>query len=458
MKMAQRPLSLLLALIMLLGYFLIPGTSPQVQADCYSSYTLIDTIENYNGCTGMQGMAMDDTYLYNVKIASSTQDNAIITRTHKTSGSTVYMTNAATSTYYFTELYHANDMELVTIDGTTYLFVATGLAGSTSLIRYTLSGTTLTKSGSYEAIYNGSSTAISSAQVMYASSDRIDFMIKKGKYLYTASLDPAATSGAITMTHAFTLDVANVTIDGTTYDYTEYLHQGFDYFDQKVFVPITGYPDMSISTIVVYDTAGVSGTIKNDPTLSFYIQSTTYAEKFEIESCEVCPADGRLYFNTNQATSSSSNYDAVHYFTNYVYDPTHGSAPSRSYRWEVIDGVLTSVTTDGAAYNSTAMTTMGMATSFMPLRKYLVAIAPKRAGTTLLKAGCRTGASSTGRRGISSMTPSMMTTVVTREEVAMARVETISFSGVPVLVPAISRALRAQGTFILMMLPVRKAR
>ena len=45
MKMAQRPLSLLLALIMLLGYFLIPGTSPQVQADCYSSYTLIDTIE-----------------------------------------------------------------------------------------------------------------------------------------------------------------------------------------------------------------------------------------------------------------------------------------------------------------------------------------------------------------------------------------------------------------------------
>ncbi len=42
--------------------------------------------------------------------------------------------------------------------------------------------------------------------------------------------------------------------------------------------------------------------------------------------------------------------------------------------------------------------------------------------------------------------------------VAMDRVDTISFSGVPVLAPTISRALTAQGIFMLIRLPVMNAR
>ena len=48
--------------------------------------------------------------------------------------------------------------------------------------------------------------------------------------------------------------------------------------------------------------------------------------------------------------------------------------------------------------------------------------------------------------------------MVTREEVAMDKVEMISFSGVPDLAPTMSRALMAQGIFMLMRLPVMKAR
>ena len=48
--------------------------------------------------------------------------------------------------------------------------------------------------------------------------------------------------------------------------------------------------------------------------------------------------------------------------------------------------------------------------------------------------------------------------MVTNDEVAMDSVEMISFSGVPVLAPTMSRALTAQGIFILMRLPVMKAR
>lgn len=273
---------------MLSGFVLIRDSEP-AQAACYGDYTLVDTIYDYGGCTGMQGMALDDTYLYNIKIASSTEDNAFIARTHRTTGSTTYLTNAATGTVFFTELYHANDMEMVTINGVQTLFVATSLAGSTSLMRYALSGTTLTEVGRYSTYYDGSSTAISSAQVMRVTDSQIDFLIKKGKHLFYATLDANATSGAITMTHAFTLDVANININGNIIDMTDWLHQGFEYIDQKAFVPITCASDMSISSIAVFNIQGMSGTIQNDPGLSFYIDSATYANKFEIESCKICP-------------------------------------------------------------------------------------------------------------------------------------------------------------------------
>lgn len=48
--------------------------------------------------------------------------------------------------------------------------------------------------------------------------------------------------------------------------------------------------------------------------------------------------------------------------------------------------------------------------------------------------------------------------MVTSEDVAIESVEMISFSAVPVFVPTISRALTAHGIFILMRLPVMKAR
>ena len=168
-RYATKTLSILLILVLLAGFFLIPGApTASAATQCYGDYTLLDVIENYSGCTGAQGMALDDTYIYNVKIASSTEDNAFITRTHRTSGATTYLTNASTGGYFFTNLYHANDLEMVTINGVQNLLVATGKAGSTSLVRFTLSGTKLTQAGTYTAVYSddGTQTSVSSAQVM----------------------------------------------------------------------------------------------------------------------------------------------------------------------------------------------------------------------------------------------------------------------------------------------------
>ena len=110
----------------------------------------------------------------------------------------------------------------------------------------------------------------------------------------------------------------------------------------------------------------------------------------------------------------------------------------------------------GIQMNNSVITIKGMATKFFPFRKYWYAIAPKSAGTTLLNAGCNASASKNGRSGVSMRTPSAITMVVTKEEVAMESVDTISFSGVPASVPTISLALRAQGIFILIKLPVMK--
>lgn len=355
MKLILKPLAVLMVAVMLAGFVLIPRPR-QAMAATYSDYTLVDTIYNYGGCTGMQGLAVDDTYLYNIKIASSTQDNAFISRTHKDTGSTTYMTNAATGTIYFSEMYHANDLEYADIAGVKTLFVATSLDGSTSLLRYAINGTTLTEIGRYDTVYNGSSTAISSAQVMRVTDTDIDLMIKKGKYLYYATLGINATGGTIEMTHAFTLDVANINIGGEIIDMSDWLHQGYEYIDNKIFVPITCESDMSISSVCVFHTQGMYGTIKNDPTLSFYIDSETYDEKFEIESCKICPSDGRLYFNTNQGSSTGGHdQDAVHYFTDYVYDPSNGAKNPDVYRWETQNDVLQSVTDGGASFNGLAM-------------------------------------------------------------------------------------------------------
>lgn len=56
----------------LAGFCLLPG-GPEAAAatQCYSSYTLLDVIENYDGCTGAQGMAVDGTYYnYGLDLAS----------------------------------------------------------------------------------------------------------------------------------------------------------------------------------------------------------------------------------------------------------------------------------------------------------------------------------------------------------------------------------------------------
>lgn len=344
-----------LGLLFVLTILLLPCTPAKAaipDMEYYTNYGTITKLYNINSCTGMQGMTVDNQYLYNVKVNSSTEDNAFIARTHKDTGSTVYLTNSATGTSYFSYLGHANDLEIDTIAGVDTMFIATSTTGNYSLVRMALNGTTLTKIGNYTTSYNGSATAISSAKVMYKNDTEITLLIKKGKYLYTTTLGVNDTSGTLKLEHVFTLDTAHVTINGVTNDFSDYLGQGFDYFDGKIFVPMACADPITKGCIAVYQIEGASGTIRNDPSLSFWITSSTYTDKFELESCAICPTDGVLYFNTNAATTSSGDHDGIHYVKDYVYDPAKWTTEVGSYRWEVRNNTLTSVIEGPTLWNN----------------------------------------------------------------------------------------------------------
>lgn len=330
-----------------------PASAASVDTQYYESYGTILKLYNLNGCTGMQGMTVDDQYLYNVKVNSATETSAFIARTNKDTGSTVYLTDSSTGSQYFSYLGHANDLELDTIAGVDTMFIATSTDGDHGLVRMVLEGTTLTKVGNYTTTYNGTATAISSAKVLSKNETDITLLIKKGKYLYTTTVGVYDTTGTLELKHAFTLDTANVTINGVCNDFSDYLGQGFEYIDGKIFVPMACADPMNKGCIAVYHIEGASGTIRNDPTLSFWIESSTYASKFELESCAICPSDGILYFNTNAAvTSSDADHDGIHYVESYVYDPAHWTPDTGSYRWETQNDQLNSVSNGPSRWNN----------------------------------------------------------------------------------------------------------
>ena len=368
-KMHKRWISAMLCIILLAGLIIpnFPSITPNVSAasvatEFYEDYATVSVIKNLGDCPSMQGFDVDGTYLYCAKINTSTETSAIITRTTKSTGETIYMTNAATGTNYFSQIAHANDLAITTINGVKTLFVGTGGAGAGdySLVRFAINGTKLTEVGHYRVQHNGADTYIAGVKVRSVSDSGVNLVFKRGKYIFEATIPATSTGGIVPLTQICTLDLANSSMNGTAQDFSEYVQQGFGYIDNKIFVPLTANFDTAtanISIILVYDIEGASGAVRNDPTLSFRIESTTYADLCEIESCQVDPTDGKLYFNTNRRkTSSDANHDGIHYIQNYIYDPSRGDDASQHYHWKLKNDKLTSVTDDGAIYNNAFQT------------------------------------------------------------------------------------------------------
>lgn len=297
------------------------ATEPPRTLEYYNTYGTVNKIYNKGSCPSMQGLAVGTTYLYTVKIDSDTNANAFISMTHKDTGETTTLINSATGDYYFDYLGHANDMEVWGIGGYSNIFVTTTNKGSESIVRLQRDGSYLTKVATYRLTYNGSEISATALAIQKVSNNTIYLLIKNGRTVYSGTVSTSATSATIALTKEFSFNVSQAYINGTLTDLSSYVNQGFDYYDGKMFIPLSGdSSNQNRSVVLVYDIEGASGTIYPDQYLSFRITSSSYSALFEIESCAICGADGKLYFNTNRRVSSSdTNHDGIHYFENYVY-------------------------------------------------------------------------------------------------------------------------------------------
>ena len=329
----------------------VSNTVPQQH---YSNYSDLALIYDQNSCYSMQGMTVNNTYVYCAKTGSN-DARAIVVRIDKNTGAKTLMTNSATGYSYFTNLGHANALDIVTVNGKENLFVTAGA----TLVRLTINGTKLTTAGTYTATYNGATASMTAVQVMAASDSQIKVLIKSGRTLYTGTLNPTASSGTIELTKLCTLDITNVQMNGKQTNLSAFTQQGFDYHDGKLFLPLTGnayVETINQSAVVVYDLEGATGNLRNDPSLSFFIACNTFAGLFEMEDCAVCPTTGKLYFASNRRrTASDTNHDGVSYFKSYVYDPSMSTTGADDYRWELKGDELTSVTDGGNVFNQATM-------------------------------------------------------------------------------------------------------
>lgn len=317
----------------------------------YGDYLTLNNVPDSGSCYSMQGMTVGKDYAYCAKIGSNDAVQ-MISRISKTDGSRISMTNAATGTIYFTNLGHANALDITYLGGCDQLFVTAGA----TLVRLTINGTTLTTAGTYTFRIGDTATGMTAVQIMCAEEDVVQVIAKSGKTLYTGTLDPRASSGEIVLTKLCMLNLINVRVNRVEGDYSSWTQQGFDYHDNKIFLPLFANTTEKINTsvVLVYDIAGATGNnLYSDPSLSFRVTSGNYSALFEIEDVCICQQTGRLYFTTNRRkTNADTNYDSCSYFYGYTYQPDMSTLTAGDYRWETEGNTLKTVVQGGNIYNN----------------------------------------------------------------------------------------------------------
>ncbi len=284
----------------------------------YTSYGHVATIKKRNDCPSMQGMAVGATWIYTAKVKGG-NTRQVLHKTNRKTGETVNLMNSS-GKEYFTCLGHANDMTPVSIDGKTNLFIATLRDDKYALVRVEVDGSVATKKANFKLTYNDEAISVAGVSVYKRTSTKTSFIFKNGTNFYKGTVSNTAKGGTIKLSLFCTIDIANVVMKGKTYDFSTWIHQGFDYDAGKLYVPYYDGVNYNSSVIIVYDYANrTSKHLTSMKNLSFMIKSSSYA-KFEIESCGICSGDGKLYINTNRRKdmSSSKRYDAIHYIKNFT--------------------------------------------------------------------------------------------------------------------------------------------
>jgi len=286
---------------------------------------LVSTRHTLN-CTGTQGMAVGDTYLYSFMVGGE-DTKAIVFRVHKDTGRTVIMKNGDTGERYFTNLGHGNDADVAVIDGKEYLFVlASGNDIATgNIVVFEVDGTALHQRAQYTLHYNGGNFNPTGFAVYKVDETEITFLFKwSSKALSTGKIAWDKTEGKISVTAICNLDSTKVEVNGKKRDFTGFANQGIDVCGDIVFAAYAGCYEVETvyqSLILGFDLSQIekgTPTLKPREDLIFYLESSDYPRCFEIEDCGIS-SDGKMYFNANCWKSlSDTNHDGVFVLNDFV--------------------------------------------------------------------------------------------------------------------------------------------
>jgi hypothetical protein len=287
------------------------------EAAHYVDYTTIDTIGKRSKCATMQGMAVGSTWIYTAKIKGSDESRQVLQKTNRKTKETTNIKNSNGSDY-FTYLGHANDMDVVTINDKSNLYIVTMKSDSYALVRMRIDGSKATKTGNFALTYNGKKVLMSGITVLSKSATSTTFIFKDGAVFYKGTVSDTAKSGTIKLTKYCDVNFKKCVMKGKTYNFSTWTNQSVEYYKGKFYVPLYDNVNKNRSVIVVYKAPTKTGTtITSDSSLSFMITSKKY-KKFEIEDAGICSGDGKMYINTNRRkVLDGPRYDSIHYIKSF---------------------------------------------------------------------------------------------------------------------------------------------
>lgn len=327
--MKNRFTTLLIAFAMLFC-IVTTDTLSAASTGYFNTYSNMNTKVASSSFTTMQGMEIDryNDEAYFIRINKSTGYGQLVQASYKSNTTPQVVkyktTSGASSATYFG---HGNDIAIVAEKGATNisLYVATMDEGTyaNKIVKLNVNrvNCTYTVAATYSLTYNGSALSISGITYS-AGNDK--FIVKSGNKFFIGSF-----SGSTFVYEAtFSLDYANVTINGSTVDCSDFTKQGICYYKGILYVPMMNDTKKSQSVVACYKfsipsliskasgTTAFSTKVTAMSNLSFRITSSEYSNLFEIEC--VAFDDGVMYFNTNRSKSSDTNADGIHCFKEYV--------------------------------------------------------------------------------------------------------------------------------------------
>ena len=315
---AKRWAAWIVCSLILITTLIFPVTAAETVTD--ESWTKLSFTQHNLGCTSNQGMGVGDTYLYSVMIGEE-NTKAIVYRVHKDTGRTRVMKNGDTGEYIFTNMGHANDVEVAVIDGVEYLYV---LAGDHIEV-YKVDEHKLYQHASYNLFYNGKAFNVGAFAIYKVDEKNIHFLFKwSNKTISSGKIAWKKTEGRIPVTVKCYLDSTAVEVDGEIRDFTGFANQGIDVYGDIVFATYAGCYEVETvyqSLILGFDLSEIdkgTPTLKPREDLIIYMESSDYPRCFEIEDCGIS-SDGKMYFNANCWKSlQDTNHDGVFVLNDFV--------------------------------------------------------------------------------------------------------------------------------------------